>query len=89
MPEKARDRRTGAWVTEGNEGEGSGVKWLGFGPASGWGGIYVGSGGPAWAGSDVADVLGPPRICPIFGLDMRGVGQPGHLRHSGSYFRDW
>mgnify|MGYP000928120666 CR=1 FL=1 len=41
--------------------EESGVKWLGFGPASGWGEIYVGSGGPAWAGSDVAGVTGAPR----------------------------
>jgi hypothetical protein len=56
------------------------VKWLGFGPASGWGRIYAGSGGPALARSDVAGVPGRPHIRPIFGLDMGGAGQPGRLR---------
>lgn len=40
------------------------MKWLEFGPASGWGGIYVGSHGPARAGSDVADVPGCAGVSP-------------------------
>lgn len=80
MPETVGDRRTGVWVAEG-----SGVKWLGLGPASEWEEIYVGSSGPAWTRSNVTDVPGHP----IFELDTSGAGQPGRLMSlPGSNFRD-
>ena len=40
--------------------EGGGLKWLGFTPASRWGGFYFGLGGPALARPDVAGVPGHP-----------------------------
>ena len=56
------------------------MKWLGFGPVSGRGGFYVGSGGPAWTGSDMEGMPWRSHIRPIFKLDMVCAGEPGRLR---------
>jgi len=73
------DGRKSPEVSSGGRGRG-GERSVGFGRASGGGRIYGGTGGPAGVRSDVADTPGRPLIRPIFGLDMRGAGQPGRLK---------
>ena len=64
-----------------------GGRWQGLRGGKGW---RKGDEGEVWwfwcnlwwrraVGFDMEDAPGRPLICPIFGLDMRGGGQPGHF----------
>ena len=73
MPETTGRSQRRAWVAEGRE------------VARVWSderceGFYVGSGGPAWTGSDMAGMPGRSHIRPIFKLDMVCAGEPERLR---------